>query len=167
MKNILNPFLWGNWKKGPEEQKLIEKFQAYFQGYEAVSFGSGRAALYYLLKSFGVTTGDEVIVQAYTCVSVPNSIVWLGAKPVYVDVRNDFNMDPELIEPAITSKTKVILTQNTFGKPADIRRIKDIAEKHNLILIEDAAHALGAEVASQKIGGFGDGAIFSFGRDKV
>ena len=120
-----------------------------------------------MIKSFDITYGDEVIVQAFTCLAVPEVVIWCGAKPVYLDIDESLNLDIRLLEKSISSKTRIIIVQHTFGIPAKIDMIKKIAQKHNIILIEDCAHSLGAKYNSQKIGTFGDAAFFSFGRDKV
>jgi len=132
-----------------------------------VSFYNARSALYHGLKLLWLQEGDEVIIQAYTCVSVPNSIVNAGIKPVYVDVDQSLNMDPNLIKAKITDKTKAIMVQHTFGNPADLDAIKKICEQHNLYLIEDCAHSLWAEYKWKKVWTFGDISFFSLGRDKV
>lgn len=134
----------------------------------AKSFYNCRSALYHGLKAIGVKAGDEVILQAYTCVSVPNAIIALGAKPVYVDIeRASLNIDPEKIKSAINAKTKCIIVQHTFGIPADLDQILALATEHNLPVIEDAAHSLGASYNGKPIGSFGIFSVFSFGRDKV
>ncbi len=120
-----------------------------------------------LLMSFGIEKGNEVLVQAFTCVAVPNSVLWTGAKPVYVDIDRTFNMDPVDAAKKITPKTKAIIIQHTFGIPADLDALMKLAKAHHLIIIEDCAHSLGATYYGQKIGTFGDAAFFSFGRDKV
>lgn len=168
-KLLLSP---SRWLRGNSLSELEGAFRSDYQAAEAVCFDSGRSALLALLKSFGVGAGDEVLLQAYTCVVVPNAIRYAGATPVYVDIQaNTFNMDVAGLEAKITPRTKVILVQHTFGLPADMPAIMLIAQRHHLIVIEDSAHALGATIATergqQKVGTFGDGAVFSFGRDKV
>lgn len=158
--------IW-KWKQGKELSLAEDWFKEYFNVTEVSLFNSGRSALYAVLASFGIGDGDEVIIQAFTCVAVPDPIIWTGARPVYVDIDETLNMDPKLLDKCITDKTRVIIVQHTFGVPAKIELIKKIAQKHNLILIEDCAHALGAEIKGKKVGTFGDAAIFSFGRDKV
>lgn len=134
----------------------------------AFSMQRGRDALYVLLQAMGIEKGDEVILQAYTCIVVPNAIQYTGAKPVYVDIeKKGFNIDPDLIEAAITPKTKVVIIQHTFGNPAKIAEIQKICQENSLLLIEDCAHSLSAEVNGQKVGTFGHAAIWSFGRDKI
>lgn len=164
---LVNPLKWLKIKKGDSIKKLEQKLTEYIPGTHAITFNSGRTALYAALQAIGVKEGDEVIVQAYTCISVPNAILAAKAMPVYVDINDQYNIDVAKLEKKITSKTKVIITQNTFGNPADIIAIKKIAKSHNVAIIEDIAHALGAEYDGRKLGTFGDIAIASFGRDKV
>lgn len=129
-------------------------------------FTTGRSALTMLLQSMDIGSGDEVIVQAFTCMVVPNAIRFAGATPVFVDVDNSANCDPHDIERKITPHTKAIIVQHTFGTPADMDRIVHIAKKHAIMVIEDCAHALGATYKGSPVGSLGDAAFFSFGRDK-
>lgn len=131
-------------------------------------FNSGRSSLYVLLKSAGISKGDEVIVQAFTCVGAISPVVWVGAKPVYVDIDIDsYGLDPDLLEKSISPTCKAVIVQHTFGIPARIREIRQICRKHKLLLIEDCALAMGAKVGESEVGTFGDASFFSFGRDKV
>lgn len=131
-------------------------------------FNSGRSSLYVLLKSAGISNGDEVIVQAFTCVGAISPVVWVGAKPVYVDIdRESYGLDPDLLEKSISPTCKAVIVQHTFGIPAKIREIRQICRKHKLILIEDCALAMGAKAGEKDIGTYGDASFFSFGRDKV
>lgn len=132
------------------------------------SFASGRMALYAILEAFHIGSGDEVIIPAFTCVVVPNAILYRGAKPVYVDIESDtFNIDPQKIESAITPRTKVILAQHTLGHPCAIDRIMEIARRRNLIVIEDCAHAFGATYRGKILGTFGDACFVSTDHTKV
>lgn len=125
-------------------------------------FFKGRVALYAILKSLGIKEDDEVILPGFTCVVVPNAILYCGAKPVYVDIdENTFNINPDLIEQKITSKTKAIIIQHTFGIPAQMDRIIEITKKNNLFLIEDSCHAIGSKYNGIEVGNFGDAAFFS------
>lgn len=153
--------------RGEYLKKLETWFRKYFDVNYAVSFDSGRSSEYAILKTLELKKGDEVLIQAFTCVAVPNSILWSGAIPVYVDVDNTYNLDPADLEKKITARSRAIIVTHTFGIPAQINKIKEIARENKLILIEDCAHSLGAKVEEQKIGTFGDVAFFSFGRDKV
>lgn len=154
------------WKNGSAERQVARWFAGYFSGRETVFFNSGRSALLVLLQSFGIGKGDEVIVQAFTCVAVPNSVLWAGATPVYVDTDATYNLEPADFEKKITSRTKAVIVQHTFGVPAGMERIAAIAKKHHILVIEDCAHALGSDLNSAPLGSIGDAAFFSFGRDK-
>lgn len=165
LSQFLSPW---SYIKGDYFNKLEWWFKKYFKASYAVSFDSGRSSQYAILKSLGIGKGDEVLVQAFTCVAVPNSVLWVGAKPVYVDIeKNSYNMDPKDMVRKINKKTKVVIVQHTFGQAAKIEEICQIAREHKITVIEDCAHALGVTVNGKKIGVFGDAAFFSFGRDKV
>lgn len=152
---------------GPYNKELVEKLEVTFKT-KVFLLNSGRSAIYIALKSLGIGQGDEVLLQAYTCNSVPNPVLWTGATPVYADIDEEtLNMDLESLKSRITEKTKVIIVQHTFGNPAKIKEILKIAEKHKLKVIEDCAHSLGASVDNKLLGTFGDLAILSFGREKV
>jgi perosamine synthetase len=167
-KYLFLPWNWSKIIEGDNSQKLEKKFCEYMNIKQAVSFDSGRSGLYAILKCLNVKDYDEVILQAFTTVALPNIIQWCGAGPVFVDIdEKTYNINPEKIEEKITAKTKAIIVQHTFGNPADINKIVEIAKKHNLYMIEDCAHSLGAEYEDKKTGIFGDAAFFSFGRDKV
>jgi perosamine synthetase len=161
------PWKWFFWKKGPDVAKVEDWLKQYFTVLDAVTFDSGRTALYYALKALGVGKGDEVVLQAYTCIVVTNAIRWTGAKPVYVDVMDDFNMSAKSFEDVITSKTKAVIIQHTFGTSADLEQLLPIAKKNNLKIIEDCAHSFGADYNGKKLGTFSDIGILSFGSDKV
>ena len=163
-RTLLQPWMW---KEGSQINKVELWFCEYFGVKSAVSFNSGRSALYALLNTFEIGEGDEVIIQAFTCVAVADPILWAGAKPVFVDIDESLNIDYRLIERKITGKTKAIIVQHTFGVPANLDKITKIAQKHNILLIEDCAHSLGAKYEGKKLGSIGDAAFFSFGRDKV
>ncbi len=174
LKSFL-PWNWSRWREGREIRELENKFSQYFGVKNAISFSSGRVGLYAILKSIidlQPTTYNlqpvEVILQAYTTTALPLAIKQAGFTPVYVDIKeNTYNIDPNKIESKITGRTKAIIVQHTFGIPAEIDKISEICKKHNLFLIEDCAHSLGAEFGGKKIGTFGDAAFFSFGRDKI
>lgn len=151
----------------PGIKNLEGKFKDYLNAKYVYSFNSGRSSLYTILKSLDIKEGDEVLLQAFTCNAVPNPVLWLRAKPVYVDIDESLNIDPEDFEKKITSKSRAVIIQNTFGVPAQIDKIIEVARRHNLIVIQDCAHALGAEYNGKKLGTFGDISFFSFGRDKV
>ena len=165
LKTIFKPW---SWKKGRAVLELEEKFKKYLGVKYAFSFNSGRSALLAILKALDLKKGEEVLAQAFTCNAAVNPIIWSGLKPVYLDCDEDtFNIDSKDLFKKITPKSKVVMIQHTFGKPAEINEILEICQKNNLILIEDCAHALGAEYNGQKVGVFGKAGFFSFSRDKV
>jgi perosamine synthetase len=125
-------------------------------------FFKGRVALYATLKASGVKPGDEIILPGFTCVVVPNAITYLGAKPVYVDIDPEtYNINPKRIEEKITERTRAIIAQHTFGIPAEMDNIVDIARRNNIYVIEDSCHAIGSRYKGQDVGTFGDAAFFS------
>lgn len=161
---LLHPRIW---KQEDFLKNTEQKLKNIFHGHQVALTSSGRNALASILEALEIGSGDEVLVQAFTCIAVPAPVQWVGAKPIYVDIDpQTYNFDPEDLLKKITSKTKALIVQHTFGIPADIERIKAIAEQHKLILIEDCAHALGATYNNQLLGTFGDVAFLSFGRDK-
>jgi len=141
------------WKRGT----AIGKVEAKFHG---VSFNSGRSALYAILQSYNIGRGDEVILQAFTCVAVADAIFRTGATPVFTDIDLSYCMDPNDFEKKITRRTKAVIVQHTFGVSADIDRIITIAKKHDIRVIEDFAHTMSLPLK-------GDAGFYSFGRDKV
>lgn len=156
------------WSEGRKIEALESKFKDYLGLNHAISFESGRTCLFSILTSLELDEGDEVAIQSYTCVAVPEPILWTNLKPVYVDIDiHTLNMSAQDLEKKITPKTKAIIIQHTFGNPSGLDQLIKIAKKHKLIIIEDCAHALGAEYEDQKAGTFGDLSFFSFGRDKV
>jgi perosamine synthetase len=129
---------------------------------EVFLFWKGRVALYAILKAMGIGKGDEVIIPAFTCVVVPNAIMYLGAKPVYVDIdRDTYNMNLVEMEEKITPKTKVIIAQNTFGLSPDLDLIMEISRKHGLMVIEDCTHGFGGSYKGKLNGTIADTSFFS------
>lgn len=155
------------WKTGETRQIVADWFSERYGVSRVEFFDSGRSALYELLGAFGIGDGDEVITQAFTCVAVPNSVSWTGATPVYADIDETYNIDPASIVKRITPKTKAIIVQHTLGIPAAMKHITSVAKKHDLVVLEDCAHAIGAYADGKPVGTWGDAAFFSFGRDKV
>ena len=125
-------------------------------------FMRGRVALYSILKALSIGEGDEVILQAFTCLAVPSPIMLLGAKPVYVDVDPaGYNMDLASLKSRITNRTKVIIVQHTFGFPADIVGIKKLAEQYNIPIVEDCCHSIGSTYDGREVGTFGVASFYS------
>jgi perosamine synthetase len=145
---------------------VVEQFERAFAEYcgvrHAIATSNGTTALHVALLAHGIGAGDEVITSPFTFIASANSILHAGGKPVFVDIEPDtYNINPELIEAAITPRTKAIIPVHLFGNPADMRAIMEIAARHGLAVIEDAAQAHGAEVSGQRVGSFGTG-CFSF-----
>ncbi|WP_083189730.1 UDP-4-amino-4,6-dideoxy-N-acetyl-beta-L-altrosamine transaminase [Orenia metallireducens] len=148
---------------GPTVKEFEEKFAEYVGAKYAVAVSNGTAALHAASFAAGIKEGDEVITTPLTFAASANCILYQNGVPVFADVDPDtYNINPEEIRKKITSKTKAIIPVHFTGQPCDIDEIHQIAREYNLIVIEDAAHALGARYRGKKIGGLSDMSIFSF-----
>jgi dTDP-4-amino-4,6-dideoxygalactose transaminase len=148
---------------GNEVAALEKEFATYCGAKDAIGVNSGTSALHLALLAAGVGPGDEVITVPFTFVATAAAIHYTGATPVYVDIDpGTFNMDPEKLEAAITARTRAVVPVHLYGQPADMDPIVEIARKHGLIVIEDAAQAHGAEYNGRRIGSLGEMACFSF-----
>ncbi len=148
---------------GSEVASFEKAFATYCQVDHAMGVNSGTSALHLALLAAGVGPGDEVITVPFTFVATVAAIGYTGAKPVFVDINpSSFTMDPNLLEAAITKNTKVIMPVHLYGQCADMDPILEIAKKHGLLVIEDAAQAHGAEYKGRKAGSMGDMGCFSF-----
>jgi len=148
---------------GPKVAKFEKMLAGYLNTDKVHALHSCTSGLFLALLVSGIGEGDEVITTPMTFASTANVIEHVGAKPVFVDIeKNTMNIDPKNIENAITDKTKAIIPVHFAGRPCDMDAIVDIAKRYNLIVIEDAAHAFGAEYKGRKIGTIGDFASFSF-----
>lgn len=164
---IIRPWLW---KKGRAIAELEERFRRYLGVKYAVSFNSGRSAFYAILRALGGKEGDKVLLQAFTCNAAINPVLWAKMTPVYVDCnKNTYNIDIDDLKDKIAGNpgVKILMVQHTFGNPANMDEVMPIMRQNDLILIEDCAHALGAEWDGKKVGTFGKAGFFSFSRDKV
>lgn len=142
---------------------LESAFAARVGAAHAYSFWKGRVALSAILDALNVREGDEVILPGFTCVVVPNAVQYAGARPVYVDVQaNTLNLDPEQVAQAVTPRTRAIIVQHTFGRPASLQAILSLARQRGLAVIEDCAHALGVRLNGRCLGTIGQAAFFSF-----
>ncbi|KKR85813.1 MAG: hypothetical protein UU34_C0031G0007 [Candidatus Curtissbacteria bacterium GW2011_GWA1_41_11] len=149
---------------GIEVEKLENNVKKIVNSKHAVAVNSGSSALHLALIALGVSTGDEVIIPTYTCTALLNTVFYLGAKPVIVDVEKDgFNIDPVLVKNEISKKTKAVIIPHEFGLPAKIDRIK----KFGVSIVEDCAHAIGSNYKGRALGSYGDISIFSFYATKV
>ena len=153
---------------GTKTLEFEQKFAAYHEAKHGIAITNGTHAIEVALAALGVGPGDEVIVPNATFVATASAALFAGALPVLVDVSLDaWCIDPELAEAAITDKTKAIVAVHLGGRPADLDQLAALAEKYDLALIEDSAHAHGSEWRGRKVGAFGKGGTFSFQASKT
>jgi dTDP-4-amino-4,6-dideoxygalactose transaminase len=162
-KEVLEVLNSGWVTSGPKAREFENKIRAIAGGKYAVAVSSCTAGLHLALKAFGIGDGDEVITSPFTMAATVESILYTGAKPVLADIDQvTLNINPDCIEDKITSRTRAILPVDIAGWPCDYDKIRIIARKHHLYLIEDAAHALGASYRQKPIGSLADATVFSF-----
>ena len=148
---------------GPQVAAFEQDFAAFVGTREAVAVSSGTAALHAAMHAAGIGPGDEVIVPAMTFLATANAVVFQGGTPVFADVHPDtLLIDPDRAREKITPRTRAIVTVDYAGQPCDYDVLKDLAQKHGLLLIDDACHALGAEYKGKKLGALADLTVFSF-----
>ena len=156
------------WAAGPEIREFENKIEEYLGVKYAVAANSGTSALHVILAAHGIGEGDEVIVPSFTFIATANAPLFVGAKPVFAEIEEEtYGLCPADVESRITPRTKAIMPIHYGGSPCHIEELKQIAQKHKLILIEDAAESLGAKVNGKKVGSFGNSAILSFCAPKV
>ena len=168
-RKIVNRVIQNRWlTMGEMVKKLERNFASFLEVKHAFGVASGTAALHLALRVLDIKPDDEVLVPSLSFVASSNAILYGGAKPVFVDITSlsDFNLSCDDLERKITRKTKAIMVVHYGGHLADMNRIKKIAKKHNLFVIEDAAHAIGARFKSRMAGGIGDIGCFSFFSNK-
>jgi perosamine synthetase len=148
---------------GPELAAFEEALAVYHSVDHAIAVSSGTAGLFLALLALGVGHGHEVIVPSFAFVAVANTVLQVGAKPVFAEIDSiTLNLDPSAVERAITSRTRAILVVHTFGVPAQMDALQSIAQHHGLALIEDACEAIGAEFDQRRVGSFGNLTILGF-----
>ncbi|MCA9238564.1 MAG: DegT/DnrJ/EryC1/StrS family aminotransferase [Planctomycetales bacterium] len=148
---------------GKEVELFESEFAEYCGAAHCVGVANGTEALHLALRACGVGPGDEVITAGNSFAATPFAIAYCGATPVFVDVDPvDFNLDPNLVEDAVTPRTRAIVPVHLYGQPAKVHDLRDIAQRHGLRIVEDAAQAHGAELSGQRCGSLGDAAGFSF-----
>lgn len=153
----------GTLSLGPEILKFEKAFARYTGRKHALAVSSGTAGLHLITHALGLKPGDEVITPSYSFAASVNCILYQGARPVFVDIDpKTLNIDPKMIEAAITRRTKAILAVDVFGLPADYSALQRICKKHELILIEDSCEALGAKYHGKQAGSFGIASAFGF-----
>ena len=149
--------------QGSEVESLENEFAEYVGVDHAVAVANGTVALDLILKAYKITRGDEVITTPFSFIATSNSILYQGARPIFADIDpNTYTIDPEKVLELVTPRTKAIIAVHLYGHPAEIKPLRDIAEDHGLVLIEDAAQAHGAMYKGTRTGSLGDSAAFSF-----
>ncbi len=162
-KLVLEVLNSGNLSLGPKYTEFEKKFADKIGVKYACAVSSGTAGLHLAMIAANIQPGDEVITSPFSFVASANCILYMNAKPVFADIDPlTYNMDPDNIERAITPKTKAILVVHIFGQAADMKRVTKIAKKYNLKIIEDACESICAEHNGQKVGTFGESAVFAF-----
>lgn len=149
--------------QGPEVEAFEEEFSAMVNGHHCIAVNSGTSALHMSLVALGIGPGDEVIVPSFSFAATANSVRLAGATPVFVDIEmNHFNLDPESVEAAITTRTRAVMPVHLYGHPAAMVELGAICRKHGLMFLEDAAQAHAASLQGTPTGAFGVAASFSF-----
>lgn len=157
-----------NWATGPKVQELETKIAEFVGTKHAVTFNSGTSGLHAQFLAHGIKKGDEVIVPSFTFIATANAAKFVGATPVFGDIENDtYGLDPADVNERITKKTRAIVPVHVGGQSCKIKELKEIADDHNILLIEDAAEALGSTAGGKNVGTFGESAMFSFCGPKV
>ena len=163
IRSVVKVMKSGGLAQGPQVAKFESLFSEMVDGRHCVAVNSGTSALHLALLSLGIGAGDEVLVPSFTFAATANSVALTGAKPIFVDIDpRTYNMDPTLIEASITERTKAIQVVHLYGLPANMKAIVEIAQRHNLLIVEDAAQAHLASIDGKPVGTFGDAAAFSF-----
>ncbi len=169
VNHVLEVIMQGSyWAIGPNIEKFETMLAEYVGKKYVAAFNSGTSALHAMLLAYGIKEGDEVIVPSFTFIATANSVLFVNAKPVFADIEEKTcGLDPEDVKERITKKTKAIMPIHYGGSACQIKELKEIAEDHKLLLLEDAAESLGAKVDEKRVGSFGDAAMFSFCGNKV
>ena len=153
----------GQLAQGPVAAEFEREFAAWCGVEHAVAVNSGTAALHLMLLAHGIGEGDEVITSSFTFVASANAALFVGARPVFVDIEDEtYCIDPEKVEAAITPRTRALMPVDLYGHPAQIPVLREIADRHGILLLEDAAQAHGAAIGDRRAGGLGVSASFSF-----
>lgn len=157
-----------NWAVGENVEKFETLINEENGSKYSIAFNSGTSAVHALLLAYGIGSGDEVIVPSFTFIATANAPLFVGAKPVFADIEEEtLGLDPISVNEQISKKTKAIMPIHYGGCPCKIKELREVADDHNLILIEDAAEAMGAKIKDKMVGTFGDSAILSFCQNKI
>jgi dTDP-4-amino-4,6-dideoxygalactose transaminase len=160
---VLEVLASGRYIGGPTVEGFEQQFAAYIGTSECIACNSGTDALFLALRALDIGPGDEVITTPFTFVATAEVISAVGAKPVFVDIDPaSFNLNLDQVEAAITAQTRAVIPVHLFGQPVDMTHLMEIAQSHNLYIVEDCAQATGAEWAGQKVGSIGHVGCFSF-----
>lgn len=159
----------GGWlsSQGPFVQRFEEQFAASLGATHAVAVTNGTAALHLAMEALRIGAGDEVIVPAFTMSAPVFAVLYAGARPVPVDADDTWNLDPAEVERAVTPRTRALLAVHTYGHPARMDALRELADRRGIALIEDAAEAHGATVCGRVAGAWGDVSCFSFYANKL
>lgn len=157
------------WSTGPEIKELEMEIAQYIGRKYAISCNSGTSALHAVVLAHEIGKGDEIIVPSFTFIATANAVILPGAKPVFAEIEEQsYGLDPEDVKEKITNKTKAIIPVHYAGRPCkEIKALREIADDHGLLLIEDAAESLGSKIYQKMVGTFGHSAMFSFCQNKV
>jgi len=166
-RKILRSIVSGEIIAGPDLVELQRQLVAYFGVPDAVLCGSGSLALELALRVCDLRAGDEVVIPSFCCSTVVAPILATGATPVLADVGSELNLTVETVDAARTGRTRAIIVPHLFGNPVDIGAIAELANANNIVVIDDAAQALGAMIDEKPAGSFGDMGVISFGAEKV
>lgn len=157
-----------SWATGPNVELFEKKLAKYVGTKYALTFNSGTSALHALMIYYGFKKGDEVIVPSFTFIATSNSVLMVGAKPVFAEIEEEtLGLDPKDVEKKINRNTKAIIAVHIGGDVCKINELKTIADKHGIILIEDACESLGAKLGDKMVGNFGDCGVLSFCANKI
>lgn len=157
-----------SWAAGPKIAEFEQGIAEYIGSKYCLTFNSGTSALHAALAAYGIGKGDEVIVPSFTFISTANAPLFVGARPVFADIEEKtWGIDPYDVLEKITKNTRAIIPVHYGGCPCTITALREIADDHDLVLIEDAAEAFGAKVGDRKVGTFGDSGMFSFCQNKI
>jgi perosamine synthetase len=153
----------GRLSLGPKLSEFERAVSTYVGAADGVAVNSGTSGLHLAVRALGLGPGDEVITSPFSFIAPANAILYERATPVFVDIDAvSLNIDPERIEAAVTPRTRALMIVHTFGRPAAMSAITDIARRHKLLVIEDACEAIGAETGGRKVGAIGDAGVFAF-----
>jgi perosamine synthetase len=148
---------------GPKVGEFERAIARYVNASDAIAVNSGTSGLHLCIRALGISEGDEVLVPSFTFIAVANAVRYERATPVFVDIDpQTLNLDPSLLEQAITARTRAIIVVHTFGCPAELSGISQIARRHGLFVIEDACEAIGAEYEGRRVGALADVGVFAF-----